>query len=187
MHFRGYFYFAIIEKLLNFANDSFKRMPYNNTVISKSRLLSYFEDMNNDCFRISQVEPEVRNSASPSFHDSTLISAENLSDAQKKCANYLEMFKIRVNTHTHTHTHTSPRALLYKLFLKNQSVIEIFSQGISLVFSKLSEPLYATLTDRGCVSSYPSAVYAGACSSSHARIRRRCAFSLTRQYKFNSI
>lgn len=102
MHFRGYFYFAIIEKLLNFANDSFKRMPYNNTVISKSRLLSYFEDMNNDCFRISQVEPEVRNSASPSFHDSTLISAENLSDAQKKCANYLEMCKIRVNTHIAT-------------------------------------------------------------------------------------
>ena len=101
-------------------------MPYNNTVISKSRLLSYFEDMNNDCFRISQVEPEVRNSASPSFHDSTLISAENLSDAQKKCANYLEMCKIRVNTHILTGI---PRALIY-LFSKRYARTGTLFSGV---------------------------------------------------------
>lgn len=48
-------------------------------------------------------------SVSLPFHESAFISGKYLSDALKKCANYLAVWKIRINTHTHTHTIFSPR------------------------------------------------------------------------------
>lgn len=105
-------------------------MQYNDVVISKSRLLSCFDDRSNDFFRVSQIEPEEGDSAMPlSFCNFTfilnftsfvynncctsavqtsltalglqIISEKYLSDALKKCANCLAVWKIRVNTHTH--------------------------------------------------------------------------------------
>lgn len=74
------------------------------------------------------------------------------------------------------------RASIYKIFLKYQSLTESPFSGISLLSTLLSEPLHAALTNRGRVSSYPSAVYAGAWNN-NARIRRRYAFLLTRNNK----
>ena len=44
---------------------------------------------------------------SPSGCCHTLPKKENiLAKSLKKCAEYLAVWKIRINTHTHTHTHT---------------------------------------------------------------------------------
>ena len=91
------------------------------------------------------------------FRKVVSISGKYLSDALKMCADYLDIQIIRLLTE-------SP-----------------FS-GISLLSTLLSEPLHAALTNRGRVSSYPSAVYAGAWNN-NARIRRRYAFLLTRNNK----
>lgn len=181
-------------------------MQYNDVVISKSRLLSCFDDRSNDFFRVSQIEPEEGDSAMPlSFCNFTfilnftsfvynncctsavqtsltalglqIISEKYLSDALKKCANCLAVWKIRVNTHTQ-----SPRASIYRLFLKYQYFTESSFLRVSLLSALLSEPLHAALTNRGCASSYPSAVFAGAWSN-YARKHRRYAFLLTRNNK----
>ncbi len=154
-------------------------MLYSNATISNNRLLSCFDDRSNDFFRVSHIEPEEGDSAPASFCNSTFISEKYLSDAVKKCADYLAMWRIRVHTHTHTQ---SPRASRYKLFLKYQYITESPFLRVSLLSALLSEPLHAALTNRGHVSSYQSAVFAGAWSN-YARKHRRCAFLLTRNNK----
>lgn len=74
-------------------------MLYSNATISNNRLLSCFDDRSNDFFRVSHIEPEEGDSAPASFCNSTFISEKYLSDAVKKCADYLAMWRIRVNTH----------------------------------------------------------------------------------------
>ena len=82
-------------------------MLYSNATISNNRLLSCFDDRSNDFFRVSHIEPEEGDSAMPlSFCNSTFSPEKYLSVLSKMCANYLAVWKIRVNTHTHTHTHT---------------------------------------------------------------------------------
>ena len=104
------------------------------------------------------------------FRKVVSISGKYLSDALKMCADYLDIQIIRL------------LASIYKIFLKYQSLTESPFSGISLLSTLLSEPLHAALTNRGRVSSYPSAVYAGAWNN-NARIRRRYAFLLTRNNK----
>lgn len=107
------------------------------------------------------------------FRKVVSISGKYLSDALKMCADYLDIQIIRL---------LSLSLSIYKIFLKYQSLTESPFSGISLLSTLLSEPLHAALTNRGRVSSYPSAVYAGAWNN-NARIRRRYAFLLTRNNK----
>lgn len=94
-------------------------MSYSDATISQSRLLSCFQDRNNDFFRVSHIEPEEGDSAMPlSFCHSTFIPERYWPVASKMCADYLAVWKIRVNTQ-------SPRASIYKLFLNYQSLTEI--------------------------------------------------------------
>ena len=120
------------------------------------------------------------------FRKVVSISGKYLSDALKMCADYLDIQIIRLLSLSLSlslsHTHTWLRASIYKIFLKYQSLTESPFSGISLLSTLLSEPLHAALTNRGRVSSYPSAVYAGAWNN-NARIRRRYAFLLTRNNK----
>lgn len=110
------------------------------------------------------------------FRKVVSISGKYLSDALKMCADYLDIQIIRLLSLSWL------RASIYKIFLKYQSLTESPFSGISLLSTLLSEPLHAALTNRGRVSSYPSAVYAGAWNN-NARIRRRYAFLLTRNNK----
>ena len=108
------------------------------------------------------------------FRKVVSISGKYLSDALKMCADYLDIQIIRLLSLSLSWL----RASIYKIFLKYQSLTESPFSGISLLSTLLSEPLHAALTNRGRVSSYPSAVYAGAWNN-NARIRRRYAFLLT--------
>ena len=108
------------------------------------------------------------------FRKVVSISGKYLSDALKMCADYLDIQIIRLLSLS--------LSLSLSLFLKYQSLTESPFSGISLLSTLLSEPLHAALTNRGRVSSYPSAVYAGAWNN-NARIRRRYAFLLTRNNK----
>ena len=112
------------------------------------------------------------------FRKVVSISGKYLSDALKMCADYLDIQIIRLLSLSLSWL----RASVYKIFLKYQSLTESPFSGISLLSTLLSEPLHAALTNRGRVSSYPSAVYAGAWNN-NARIRRRYAFLLTRNNK----
>lgn len=112
------------------------------------------------------------------FRKVVSISGKYLSDALKMCADYLDIQIIRLLSLSLSWL----RASIYKIFLKYQSLTESPFSGISLLSTLLSEPLHAALTNRGRVSSYPSAVYAGAWNN-NARIRRRYAFLLTRNNK----
>ena len=114
------------------------------------------------------------------FRKVVSISGKYLSDALKMCADYLDIQIIRLLSLSLSLTWL--RASIYKIFLKYQSLTESPFSGISLLSTLLSEPLHAALTNRGRVSSYPSAVYAGAWNN-NARIRRRYAFLLTRNNK----
>ena len=118
------------------------------------------------------------------FRKVVSISGKYLSDALKMCADYLDIQIIRLLSLSLSLSlsHTWLRASIYKIFLKYQSLTESPFSGISLLSTLLSEPLHAALTNRGRVSSYPSAVYAGAWNN-NARIRRRYAFLLTRNNK----
>ena len=80
-------------------------MPDSHAFISNSRLLSYSEDSAYDFFQVSQADSEAGVSLSASFYNSGFSLPENLFDTFRKCAEYLAVWKIRVNTHTHTHTH----------------------------------------------------------------------------------
>lgn len=110
------------------------------------------------------------------FRKVVSISGKYLSDALKMCADYLDIQIIRLLSLSLMATRVN------KIFLKYQSLTESPFSGISLLSTLLSEPLHAALTNRGRVSSYPSAVYAGAWNN-NARIRRRYAFLLTRNNK----
>ena len=101
---------------------------------------------------------------------------------QKKCTENLEVMKFFILSLSLSLSLSWLRASIYKIFLKYQSLTESPFSGISLLSTLLSEPLHAALTNRGRVSSYPSAVYAGAWNN-NARIRRRYAFLLTRNNK----
>lgn len=114
------------------------------------------------------------------FRKVVSISGKYLSDALKMCADYLDIQIIRLLSLSLSLSWL--RASIYKIFLKYQSLTESPFSGISLLSTLLSEPLHAALTNRGRVSSYPSAVYAGAWNN-NARIRRRYAFLLTRNNK----
>ena len=114
------------------------------------------------------------------FRKVVSISGKYLSDALKMCADYLAIQIIRLLSLSLSLSWL--RASIYKIFLKYQSLTESPFSGISLLSTLLSEPLHAALTNRGRVSSYPSAVYAGAWNN-NARIRRRYAFLLTRNNK----
>lgn len=119
------------------------------------------------------------------FRKVVSISGKYLSDALKMCADYLDIQIIRLLSLFSLSLSLSLswlRASIYKIFLKYQSLTESPFSGISLLSTLLSEPLHAALTNRGRVSSYPSAVYAGAWNN-YARIRRRYAFLLTRNNK----
>ena len=118
------------------------------------------------------------------FRKVVSISGKYLSDALKMCADYLDIQIIRLLSLSLSLSLslTWLRASIYKIFLKYQSLTESPFSGISLLSTLLSEPLHAALTNRGRVSSYPSAVYAGAWNN-NARIRRRYAFLLTRNNK----
>lgn len=117
------------------------------------------------------------------FRKVVSISGKYLSDALKMCADYLDIQIIRLLSLLSLSLSLSwLRASIYKIFLKYQSLTESPFSGISLLSTLLSEPLHAALTNRGRVSSYPSAVYAGAWNN-NARIRRRYAFLLTRNNK----
>ena len=119
------------------------------------------------------------------FRKVVSISGKYLSDALKMCADYLDIQIIRLLSLYSLSLSLSLswlRASIYKIFLKYQSLTESPFSGISLLSTLLSEPLHAALTNRGRVSSYPSAVYAGAWNN-NARIRRRYAFLLTRNNK----
>ena len=113
------------------------------------------------------------------FRKVVSISGKYLSDALKMCADYLDIQIIRLLSLSLSLSLSWLRASIYKIFLKYQSLTESPFSGISLLSTLLSEPLHAALTNRGRVSSYPSAVYAGAWNN-NARIRRRYAFLLTR-------
>lgn len=115
------------------------------------------------------------------FRKVVSISGKYLSDALKMCADYLDIQIIRLLSLSLSLSLVL-RASIYKIFLKYQSLTESPFSGISLLSTLLSEPLHAALTNRGRVSSYPSAVYAGAWNN-NARIRRRYAFLLTRNNK----
>lgn len=114
------------------------------------------------------------------FRKVVSISGKYLSDALKMCADYLDIQIIRLLSLSLSLSWL--RASIYKIFLKYQSLTESPFSGISLLSTLFSEPLHAALTNRGRVSSYPSAVYAGAWNN-NARIRRRYAFLLTRNNK----
>lgn len=114
------------------------------------------------------------------FRKVVSISGKYLSDALKMCADYLDIQIIRLLSLSLSLSWL--RASIYKIFLKYQSLTESPFSGISLLSTLLSEPLHAALTNRGRVSSYLSAVYAGAWNN-NARIRRRYAFLLTRNNK----
>lgn len=114
------------------------------------------------------------------FRKVVSISGKYLSDALKMCADYLDIQIIRLLSLSLSLSWL--RASIYKIFLKYQSLTESPFSGISLLSTLLSEPLHAALTNQGRVSSYPSAVYAGAWNN-NARIRRRYAFLLTRNNK----
>ena len=101
---------------------------------------------------------------------------------QKKYTENLEVMKFFILSLSLSLSLSWLRASIYKIFLKYQSLTESPFSGISLLSTLLSEPLHAALTNRGRVSSYPSAVYAGAWNN-NARIRRRYAFLLTRNNK----
>ena len=116
------------------------------------------------------------------FRKVVSISGKYLSDALKMCADYLDIQIIRLLSLSLSLSLSCLRASIYKIFLKYQSLTESPFSGISLLSTLLSEPLHAALTNRGRVSSYPSAVYAGAWNN-NARIRRRYAFLLTRNNK----
>ena len=116
------------------------------------------------------------------FRKVVSISGKYLSDALKMCADYLDIQIIRLLALSLSLSLSWLRASIYKIFLKYQSLTESPFSGISLLSTLLSEPLHAALTNRGRVSSYPSAVYAGAWNN-NARIRRRYAFLLTRNNK----
>ena len=120
------------------------------------------------------------------FRKVVSISGKYLSDALKMCADYLDIQIIRLLSLSLSLSLFLSlswlRASIYKIFLKYQSLTESPFSGISLLSTLLSEPLHAALTNRGRVSSYPSAVYAGAWNN-NARIRRRYAFLLTRNNK----
>ena len=118
------------------------------------------------------------------FRKVVSISGKYLSDALKMCADYLDIQIIRLVCLCLSLSLSLSwlRASIYKIFLKYQSLTESPFSGISLLSTLLSEPLHAALTNRGRVSSYPSAVYAGAWNN-NARIRRRYAFLLTRNNK----
>ena len=116
------------------------------------------------------------------FRKVVSISGKYLSDALKMCADYLDIQIIRLLSLSISLSLSWLRASIYKIFLKYQSLTESPFSGISLLSTLLSEPLHAALTNRGRVSSYPSAVYAGAWNN-NARIRRRYAFLLTRNNK----
>ena len=118
------------------------------------------------------------------FRKVVSISGKYLSDALKMCADYLDIQIIRLLSLSLSLFLSLSwlRASIYKIFLKYQSLTESPFSGISLLSTLLSEPLHAALTNRGRVSSYPSAVYAGAWNN-NARIRRRYAFLLTRNNK----
>ena len=116
------------------------------------------------------------------FRKVVSISGKYLSDALKMCADYLDIHIIRLLSLSLSLSLSWLRASIYKIFLKYQSLTESPFSGISLLSTLLSEPLHAALTNRGRVSSYPSAVYAGAWNN-NARIRRRYAFLLTRNNK----
>ena len=116
------------------------------------------------------------------FRKVVSISGKYLSDALKMCADYLDIQIIRLLSLSLSLSLSWLRASIYKIFLKYQSLTESPFSGISLLSTLLSEPLHAALTNRGRVSSYPSAVYAGAWNN-NARIRRRYAFLLTRNNK----
>ena len=116
------------------------------------------------------------------FRKVVSISGKYLSDALKMCADYLDIQIIRLLSLSLSLSFSWLRASIYKIFLKYQSLTESPFSGISLLSTLLSEPLHAALTNRGRVSSYPSAVYAGAWNN-NARIRRRYAFLLTRNNK----
>ena len=116
------------------------------------------------------------------FRKVVSISGKYLSDALKMCADYLDIQIIRLLSLSLSLSLSWLRASIYKIFLKYQSLTESPFSGISLLSTLLSEPLHAALTNRGHVSSYPSAVYAGAWNN-NARIRRRYAFLLTRNNK----
>ena len=116
------------------------------------------------------------------FRKVVSISGKYLSDALKMCADYLDIQIIRLLSLSLSLSLSWLRASVYKIFLKYQSLTESPFSGISLLSTLLSEPLHAALTNRGRVSSYPSAVYAGAWNN-NARIRRRYAFLLTRNNK----
>lgn len=112
------------------------------------------------------------------FRKVVSISGKYLSDALKMCADYLDIQIIRLLSLSLSLMATR----VNKIFLKYQSLTESPFSRISLLSTLLSEPLHAALTNRGRVSSYPSAVYAGAWNN-NARIRRRYAFLLTRNNK----
>lgn len=172
MYFRGIFIFVCQIFYVIIADNSTKRMSYSDATISQSRLLSCFQDRNNDFFRVSHIEPEEGDSAMPlSFCHSTFIPERYWPVASKMCADYLAVWKIRVNTQ-------SPRASIYKLFLNYQSLTEILFLKKSLFCPFLSVHLYAAPTGRGCASLYPSAKYAGTWSA-RVHILRRCAFFYT--------
>ena len=116
------------------------------------------------------------------FRKVVSISGKYLSDALKMCADYLDIQIIRLLSLSLSLSLSWLRASIYKIFLKYQSLTESPFSRISLLSTLLSEPLHAALTNRGRVSSYPSAVYAGAWNN-NARIRRRYAFLLTRNNK----
>lgn len=75
-------------------------MSHSDATISQSRLLSCFQDRNNDFFRVSHIEPEEGDSAMTlSFCHSTFIPERYWPVASKMCAENLAVWKIRVNTH----------------------------------------------------------------------------------------
>lgn len=94
------------------------------------------------------------------FRKVVSISGKYLSDALKMCADYLDIQIIRLLSLSLSLSWL--RASIYKIFLKYQSLTESPFSGISLLSTLLSEPLHAALTNRGRVSSYPSA---GVCRS----------------------
>ncbi len=94
----------------------------------------------------------------------------------KMCANYLAVWKIRVNTHNR-------HARQYTDYFLNTNTLRRVRFLEYLSFPRYYPNLYMPPSPiGGRVSSYPSAVFAGAWSN-YARKHRRYAFLLTRNNK----
>ena len=93
----------------------------------------YCFDMYNDkhivkCRPFPHIADNVCSGDAPSLAEALFVCPAFSKISNRKCADYLAVWKIRVNTHTHTHTQ-SLRASRYKLSSKYQSVSEkIFRQ-----------------------------------------------------------